>query len=109
MRGALAAVKIADRRTAQTASFFNLPQSGMIKATLQGPDERPRFLFGLSEINLIRLRKGQPIKIDMRELGLDAEMYIVYGRTEQAIIEDLDAHGLIGPETIQHPSPEFLS
>lgn len=54
-------------------------------------------IFGLSERNLELLRKGMPIKINMTELGLTGTILIFYGKTEEAMYEELKE--LVGPET----------
>lgn len=58
----------------------------------------PLLFLGLSGENLTRLAAGEPIRIPaarMAELGLpQMEVVIHYGRTEQAILGDLAAHGI---------------
>lgn len=57
-------------------------------------------IFGLSEMNLRKLREGKPIRIDMRELGFPegpAAVLILYGKTEQDMERDL--REFIGPNT----------
>jgi hypothetical protein len=54
--------------------------------------------FGLSEENVIRLKQGKPIKINMVELGLTGNVIIFYGVTEEAMREDLI--DLVGPDTV---------
>ena len=53
--------------------------------------------FGLSEVNLQRLREGRPIKVDLAEIGLTGTVLIFYGETEEKMRDDLAE--LIGPET----------
>lgn len=53
--------------------------------------------FGLSETNMVRLREGKPIKIDMYELGLFGTVIIFYGETEEKMRDDLAE--FVGPET----------
>jgi hypothetical protein len=59
----------------------------------------PLLLLGLSGENVTRLAAGEPIMIRSTELaamGLPTvELFIVYGRTEQEIIDEMRAHGLI--------------
>ena len=64
----------------------------MIKARSTKGD----LILGLSEENVKRLKDGQPIKFNMKEiLGIDAECVIMYGETERHIMRDLE----IGPFT----------
>ena len=44
---------------------------------------------GLTRENMERLKDGQPIVSDLRELALDAELVIVYGETAADIERDL--------------------
>ncbi len=58
----------------------------MIKAKLNNGD----LLFGISAENVNRLKKGQPIVINLKDLGLeDRKVMIVYGETEQDIMTEL--------------------
>jgi hypothetical protein len=54
-------------------------------------------MFGLSEMNLQKLREGKPIKINMGDLDLEGEVVIFYGKTEADMERELSS--LIGPET----------
>ena len=55
------------------------------------------YAFGLSEENIKRLKQGQPIKVDLAEMGGTGSVLIFYGKTEQDMARDLA--DLIGPET----------
>lgn len=65
------------------------------KATLLG--DRPLYLFGLSALNLQRLREGKPIRVELEEMGGVGEVVILFGETEAAIATELA--DLIGPST----------
>jgi hypothetical protein len=54
-------------------------------------------IFGLSELNLQRLRDGKPIDIDLRPFGHELNVVIFYGKTEEDMRRDLAE--FIGPET----------
>lgn len=62
-----------------------------------GSDEDPIFGFGISEGNVKRLRKGQPIAINMDEMGANGTVYIFYGKTERDLVDMTANH--IGPDT----------
>ncbi|MES2287442.1 MAG: hypothetical protein V4547_17240 [Bacteroidota bacterium] len=65
----------------------------MIKA-IQGN----RIILGLSDENLERLKKDQPIKFNLKELGLqDVEVFIFNGKTEQVMQKMMIDAGLIHP------------
>jgi hypothetical protein len=64
----------------------------MLKATAGD-----HIFFGLSEMNMVKLREGKPIKIDMSELGGTGIVIIFYGETEEKMREDLI--DLVGPDT----------
>ena len=68
----------------------------MIKAMMPGDGEEPDVLFlGLSGENITRLVAGEPILINGAETGLPQLKIIVhYGKTEQAILDELRAHGV---------------
>jgi hypothetical protein len=58
----------------------------------------PLLMLGLSGENVTRLAAGEPIRVSaqhMAELGLpQMEIVIHYGRTERAILDDIEAHGV---------------
>ncbi len=56
----------------------------MIKFKTTGPDGSPGFGFGLSEENIRRLKAGQPIRINLEDLGMKGTVVILYGETEEA-------------------------
>lgn len=62
----------------------------MIKAKLSNGD----LVFGLSEENVRRLKEGQPVKINLKDMGLeDRNILIVYGETEgENIRRDVATH-----------------
>jgi hypothetical protein len=70
----------------------------MIKAAGKTGLGLPLLLLGLSGENVTRLAAGEPIRIPARhlaELGLpQMEIVIHYGRTEKAILDDLEQHGV---------------
>jgi hypothetical protein len=70
----------------------------VIKATGKTGLGLPLLLLGLSGENVTRLAAGEPIRVSaqhMAELGLpQMEVVIHYGRTEAAILDDLEAHGV---------------
>lgn len=50
---------------------------------------------GLTGENVTRLAADEPITFNLSELGLPAvQVVIVYGKTENAIVEQLEAHGV---------------
>ncbi|MBO2461750.1 hypothetical protein [Actinomadura violacea] len=69
----------------------------MLKATTTSKkDGRPLVILGLSGENVTRLAAGEPIIVDMAEMGLPPmEVAIIYGRTEQVILENLRKDGAI--------------
>jgi hypothetical protein len=70
----------------------------VIKETLQTALGQQVLFLGLSGENVTRLVAGEPIRIGAHEvagLGLPAvEVVIRYGRTEQDILDEVQAHGL---------------
>jgi hypothetical protein len=58
----------------------------MIKAKLTNGD----LLFGISTENVKRLKLGQPIVFNLKDMGLeDRKVMIMYGETEQDIMAEL--------------------
>jgi hypothetical protein len=54
--------------------------------------------FGLSKANIKKLKKGQPISINMAEMGFPGiKAMIFYGETEEQMQRDMAE--FIGPET----------
>ncbi len=55
-------------------------------------------MLGLSDENIKRLRQDQPIKFNLRDLGLtDMDVLIFHGKTEEAMTEMMKEAGLIHP------------
>jgi len=74
----------------------------VIKFSAETPSG-PLFGFGLSRGNIDRLTAGQPIKINLRDLGGPAvNIAIMFGETEQALFDELKAAGAISPDTVYH-------
>lgn len=47
-----------------------------------------KILLGLSEENIRRLKKDQPIRFNLNELKIgDYDLFIVYGKTEESIMD----------------------
>ncbi len=71
----------------------------MIKAAGKTGLGLPLLILGLSGENVTRLAAGEPIMIrgtELAAMGIPAvELAIVYGRTEQDIIDELSARGLL--------------
>ena len=62
----------------------------MIKARLKHEDHGETIFLGLSEENIKRLKKNQPILIEKEQLNLPFNILISYGQTEESILEDLN-------------------
>lgn len=72
----------------------------MVKFTASTPDGLLVGL-GITYENVIRLKQGKPIHIQLADLGLpQGELLIFYGKDEQAITKDLLPY--IGEDTILH-------
>lgn len=72
----------------------------------------PLIGIGLSRKNCERLLAGDPIKFNLREVGLEhnIEVIVFGGETEQSMAAMLQADGLIDPEhTHVVRSPEHVS
>jgi predicted kinase len=63
--------------------------------------KRPVIVVGLSEGNVERLKNAQPIRADLKTFGVElpGTLVICYGETELDFKRQLQAAGLIGPET----------
>lgn len=58
-----------------------------------------RFVFGLSARNIELLMNGQPIDVDLRELGCSSgHVLIFYGKTEADMKDALEEAGIELPE-----------
>lgn len=69
----------------------------MIKASVETSSGRRLFVLGLSDMNLQKLRGGQPIMVRLDQLGGPPghDVMICWGVTEAAIVEDFRKHGLL--------------
>jgi hypothetical protein len=67
----------------------------MIKFHARGP-KGDLYGFGITAGNVERLKKGEPIVIDMGEVGVSGmHITLFYGETEEVIARELQQHGLI--------------
>ena len=62
----------------------------MIKAKLTKEDGTGVLILGLSRGNVQQLKDGKPFMFDAEVFGIQGEVYIVYGDTEEAICKDLN-------------------
>ncbi|WP_423396051.1 hypothetical protein [Burkholderia sp. LMG 21824] len=68
----------------------------MLKAVAETTNGK-MVILGLSRENITRLQAGKPIKFDAEQIGLPGyEFFIVFGETEQAIYDDLNALAVRG-------------
>lgn len=62
-------------------------------------------IFGLSYVNLLRLREGKPITFRGEDVGLsDVEFLIFSGETEQFMAREMS--DLVGPNTATRIDPK---
>lgn len=66
----------------------------MLKLMLKR-DKGPLIVFGLSKVNIQKLQEGKPMNIRLSDLGLEGEVYIFAGDTEQTMLAELEEAGLI--------------
>jgi predicted kinase len=80
----------------------------VIKASVTNPNN-PIFILGLSEVNVQRLKAGQPILTSLKSFGVEqaGQVVILYGQTEQAIADDMVRNGMIGNETVFVGDPKM--
>jgi hypothetical protein len=69
--------------------------------------EKPLIGFGISEENVKRLKKGMPILINLKEMGIEADILIFYGETEAEMTEAIKPY--IGTETVIKKSDKHES
>lgn len=62
--------------------------------------------FGLSAGNIEKLMQGMPIKVNGKDIGIDHDVVIFYGRTEQDMVQMFKDEGFITDKTITHGVPE---
>jgi hypothetical protein len=68
----------------------------------------PTLGLALSEENIQRLKKGEPIHIDVREMDFpyDLQILLFAGETEESIVADFKANGIITENTPMHTFSE---
>ena len=67
---------------------------------------KPSYGFGLSGMNIKKLKEGKPMLIDLNEMGGEGEVFIFYGSTERAMMKELK--DLIGPDTEFKVDPRLV-
>lgn len=67
---------------------------GKFTRKVDGQDANVIF-FGLEQGNIELLKKGKPIVVDLRELGLEGQAVISYGETKADIMRDLEKAGVV--------------
>jgi hypothetical protein len=78
----------------------------MIRLRLAGKTPgTTQLLFGLTEGNIKKMKQGQPVSMDLTDMGLPGvTIGIFYGRDERAMMAELQE--FIGPETKIHIDPK---
>lgn len=63
------------------------------RADLNG---RPTVFLGITGENVTRLAAGEPILVDLAELGVpELQVVIMYGKTERHIAAEMERHGML--------------
>ena len=73
----------------------------MLKLKLTKADGSPLYVMGLSAMNIERLQAGMPIPVHLREFGGQGEVLIFAGETEDAMIDELVAGGMLKEEAAE--------
>lgn len=63
----------------------------MVKALGKTLDGTPMILLGLSAKNIELLKARKPMLVELSELGMEGQIAIFYGETEEAIEAELKA------------------
>lgn len=58
-------------------------------------DNGPILVLGLSATNIERLQDGMPIKVNLAEMGLQGQVFIFTGATEDSMLKELQDAGLV--------------
>lgn len=75
----------------------------MIKAVGADRRNRPILILGLSGENVTRMVAGEPLHLDTADVGLPQILVrIVYGGTEEDLLAQFEASGLITSDTVRH-------
>jgi hypothetical protein len=67
-----------------------------------GKTNRPLLMLGLSHANLAKLEQGQPIHVDGTEMGIDIDVLLWAGETDESLGMQLEQHHLVPPGTVPH-------
>lgn len=63
--------------------------------------------FGLGRDNVKKLKAGMPIKVDLRDMGGERDsVVIMYGETEQEMVDQLREHGMIDDDCKVNEQPK---
>lgn len=72
----------------------------MIKARSSDEAGQPIVILGITGENVARMAAGEPVLVNMTELGLPPmKVILMYGKTERHITAELELHGLLPPGT----------
>jgi hypothetical protein len=79
----------------------------MLKAVVHRADSPSLLMLGLSGENVTRLAAGEPILLDLGQLGLPPiHVVLSYGQTERVIAEEWERAGILPPGTTDRvPGP----
>ncbi|MCK5644858.1 MAG: hypothetical protein KAJ19_28925 [Gammaproteobacteria bacterium] len=81
----------------------------MIKMGATGEDGRNIACFGLSYANLERLKGGEPIVVELEQLGGSGTVYIFAGATERMMYDELRNLGIVTDDTPTEVDPRLRS
>lgn len=74
----------------------------MIKMRATGSDGHPVYVLGITDMNLEALRAGDPLVVQLSQLGAAGGMFFIcHGATEDALTDNLVQVGLLTPEVVK--------
>jgi hypothetical protein len=79
----------------------------MMKYRINPPTGRPLLVIGLEAGNIERLKRGQPIMFPAEQLEMQGfDIAIQYGDTKEAMVAEMEAHGLTISEDMKRQIAE---
>ena len=78
----------------------------MLKGRIQRDKGGPLLVFGLSARNIALLQAGRPIQFDLSKLGIEGEIMIFAGDTEESMTKDLEQFGFLPAAATSTENPQ---
>lgn len=77
----------------------------MIRLTLAGRGAKPLYVLGITQLNVDRLVAGNPIKVELDELGGNDSVVVLYAHDAEGLCQEIAK--VVSPDELARLTPMF--